>query len=124
MHLPRYIDKIRLHLAGRLHPEYQPNFGKGFDGWWLEAAGVSHEQMLEVVKASITDGQVADWVFHHVKKSEAEKRAHADRLHNYPAADDEAAKERLRKRKEQYGLSLRDDVRSMVDFIEADEKRM
>jgi hypothetical protein len=24
-------------LAGRLHPDYQPNLGKGFDGQWLEA---------------------------------------------------------------------------------------
>ena len=31
MHLPRYIDKIRLHLAGKLHPDYQENLGKGFD---------------------------------------------------------------------------------------------
>ena len=29
-YLPRYIDKIRLHLAGKLHADYQPNFGKGF----------------------------------------------------------------------------------------------
>jgi hypothetical protein len=28
MHLPRYIDKIRLHLAGKLHADYQPNLGK------------------------------------------------------------------------------------------------
>ena len=40
-HLPRYIDKIRLHLAGRLHADYQPNFGKGFDGAWLKAAGLT-----------------------------------------------------------------------------------
>lgn len=39
IHLPRYIDKIRLHLAGKLHLDYQPNFGKGFDGMWLNAAG-------------------------------------------------------------------------------------
>ncbi|MCX6894217.1 MAG: DUF5069 domain-containing protein, partial [Verrucomicrobia bacterium] len=61
-HLPRYVDKIRLHLAGKLHPDYQPNLGKGFDGAWLKAAGVTHEQMLAVVKASITDGEVCDWV--------------------------------------------------------------
>ena len=29
-YLPRYIDKIRLHLAGKLHADYQENFGKGF----------------------------------------------------------------------------------------------
>ena len=50
MHLPRYIDKIRLHLAGKLHADYQPNFGKGFDGSWLKAAGIAHEQFVEVVK--------------------------------------------------------------------------
>ncbi|HWC58981.1 MAG TPA: DUF5069 domain-containing protein, partial [Verrucomicrobiae bacterium] len=50
MHLPRYVDKIRLHLAGKLHPDYHANFGKGFDSMWLKAAGVTHEQMIEVVK--------------------------------------------------------------------------
>jgi len=39
-HLPRYIDKIRLHLAGKLHPDYHENLGKGFDGAWLKAAGL------------------------------------------------------------------------------------
>ena len=57
MHLPRYIDKIRLHLAGKLHADYQPNFGKGFDGVWLKAAGLTHDQFGVVVKNRITDGQ-------------------------------------------------------------------
>ena len=61
-HLPRFIDKIRLHLAGKLHPDYQPNLCKGFDGLWLETAGVNSEDFIEVVKNSITDGQVCDWV--------------------------------------------------------------
>ena len=61
-YLPRYIDKIRLHLAGKLHADYQENFGKGFDGMWLKCAGVTHEQMIGVVKNSITDGEVCDWV--------------------------------------------------------------
>ena len=69
MYLPRYIDKIRLHLAGKLHADYQENFGKGFDGMWLKAAGVTHEQMIDVVKNSITDGEVCDWVRKNVKKS-------------------------------------------------------
>ncbi|PYK02319.1 MAG: hypothetical protein DME23_01940, partial [Verrucomicrobia bacterium] len=71
MHLPRYIDKIRLHLAGKLHPDYQPNLGKGFDERWLKAAGLTQEQFIEVVKGTITDGQVADWVLKNVKKSDA-----------------------------------------------------
>ena len=68
-YLPRYVDKIRLHLAGKLHADYQENLGKGFDGFWLKAAGVTHEQFVEVVKNSITDGEVCDWVHKNVKKS-------------------------------------------------------
>ena len=123
MHLPRYIDKIRLHLLGRLHPDYQPNFGKGFDGAWLKATGLTHEQFVEVVKASVTDGQVADWVGKHVVRGEADKKAHAEGMLNYPKADDTPAQERLKMRKEQAGLSDRDDIRKFVDLIDVDEKR-
>ena len=123
MHLPRYIDKIRLHLAGRLHADYQPNFGKGFDGAWLKSAGLTHEQFIEVVKATLTDGEVADWVLQNVKKSDADKKAHTEGMLNYPKADDQAMQERLRQRKEQAGLTHRADLKAFVDFIDADEKR-
>src|SRR5690242_17162263 len=96
MHLPRFIDKIRLHLAGKLHPDYQPNFGKGFDGLWLETAGVTLEQMTEVVKKSVCDGQVADWVLKNVKKSDSVKATHRERMLNYPKKDDAEMQARLK----------------------------
>src|ERR1035438_1177872 len=76
MYLPRYLDKIRLHLAGKLHADYQENLGNGFDGLWLKAAGLTHEQFVAVVKSSITDGEVCDWVRKSVKRTAAEKAAH------------------------------------------------
>src|SRR3989454_11763111 len=124
MHLPRYIDKIRLHLAGKLHPDYQPNFGKGFDGWWLEAAGLSHEQFVALVKNTITDGEVADWVLKNVKKTEADKAAHRERMLDYPKPGDETMQARLKLRKEQSGLTHRADIQRFVDYIDADEKRI
>ena len=124
MHLPRYIDKIRLHLAGKLHPDYQPNFGKGFDGRWLEAAGLKHEQFIEIVKNTTCDGEVAEWVRQNVKKTEAERRAHAETMLNYPKPDDQAMQDRLKQRKEAAGLSHRTEIKGFVDFIDADEKRM
>jgi hypothetical protein len=124
MHLPRYIDKIRLHLAGKLHPDYQPNFGKGFDGLWLEFSGVDAAQFIEVVRNSITDGQVADWVLKNVKKPDSVKEEHRRRMLNYPAVDDVTGQERLKMRKEQSGLAHRDDIRCFVDYIDADEKRI
>jgi hypothetical protein len=122
-YLPRYIDKIRLHLAGKLHADYQENLGKGFDGMWLKYAGVTHEQMIDVVKKSITDGEVCDWVRNHVKKSPAEKAAHAKDLSSRPLASDAQAVARLKMRKEQCGAGNRDDIKCFVDVIDADEKR-
>jgi hypothetical protein len=124
MYLPRYIDKIRLHLAGKLHSDYQENFGKGFDGMWLKAAGVTHEQMIGVVKNSVTDGEVCDWVRKNVKKSPAEKTAHARDILSRPKADNAEAIARLKMRKEQCGGAHRDDVKTFVDVIDLDEKRL
>ena len=123
MHLPRYIDKIRLHLAGKLHPDYQPNFGKGFDQLWLQSAGVDEKQFIEVVRKSITDGEVCDWVLHNVRQPDSVKAAQRERMFNYPRKDDAEMQARLKMRKEQAGLSHRDDIQCFVDFIDADEKR-
>ena len=122
--MPRLVDKIRLHLAGKLHADYQPNFCKGFDSRWLEAAGIPAEQFIEVVKNSITDGEVCDWVLKNVKQPGSVKAAHRDRMMNYPKKDDAEMQTRLKLRKEQAGLSHRDDLQTFVDFIDADEKRL
>jgi hypothetical protein len=123
-HLPRYIDKIRLHLAGKLHADYQPNLGKGFDGMWLKTAGLTHDQFVAVVKESITDGQVADWILRNVKKTQAEKDAHWEDMLNRPKPGDAAAQERFQMRKRECGAAHRDDLKTFVDVIDVDEKRL
>lgn len=124
MHLPRYIDKIRLHLAGKLHADYQTNLGKGFDGLWLQYAGVTHDQMVEVVKNSVSDGEVCDWVHKNVKKSAAEKAAHAQDQLARPKAGDAVAQERFHTRLKESDLEHRTDLKTFVDYIDADEKRL
>ena len=121
-HLPRFIDKIRLRLAGRLAADYQENFTKGFDGAWLNAAGVTADPFIEVVRNSITDGQVCDWVVANVKRSAGEKKAFNDDVSNRGREGDEL-RARLKMRKEQAGLAQRDDIQCFFDFIDADEKR-
>lgn len=124
VHLPRFVDKIRLHLAGRLAADYQDNFTKGFDGKWLEAAGVEAATFIEVVQKSLTDGEVADWVLKRVKRTAADKAAFRLAVLDYPKADDAAMQARLKWRKEQAGLAPREDIRTFVDFIDADEGRI
>ena len=122
VYLPRFVDKIRLRLAGRLPPDYQENFTKGFDAHWLKSAGLTAEPFIDIVKDSITDGQVADWVAKNVKKSDAEKAVFNNYVLNRGRNDDAAP--RLKMRKEESGLAHRDDIACMVDFIDADEKRL
>jgi hypothetical protein len=123
IYLPRFIDKIRLHLGGKLHPDYQPNFTKAFDEWWLKAAGLNAEQFIEVVRNTIPDGETADWVAKNVKKTAAEKKAFNDLILNR-GKDCDQARERLKVRKQELGLAHRDDVETFVDLIDADEKRI
>lgn len=122
-YLPRYIDKIRLHLAGKLHADYHENLGKGFDGMWLKAAGLTHEAFVAVVKSTLTDGEVCDWVRQHVQRTPAEKAAHWESVLNRPQPGDAAAQARLEQRKQESGLSHRADLQNFVDYLDADEKR-
>ena len=123
VHLPRFIDKIRLSLAGKLAPDYQNNFTQGFDGLWLKAAGVDASQFIEVVRNTITDGEVADWVRQNVKKTDQEKQSFNNYVLNR-GGDEESARARLATRKQETGLAHRDDVQTFVDMIDADEKRI
>lgn len=120
-YLPRFVDKIRLRQAGKLHADYQENFAKGLDEIWIKAAGVDPEQFMAMVANTVTDGEVCDWVMKHVGKTEAEKEAHRAAVLNHGKQPE--LMPRLKMRKEQIGLSHRDDIQTFVDFIDADEGR-
>ena len=122
VHLPRLVDKIRLHKAGQLHDDYQPNYlHKGFDLAWFKASGVEPDTLVAVVKNSITDGQVSDWVKANVRVAEETKAVLRDDLLSY--GTEGALLERLIQRKAESGLQDRDDIRCMFDYIDADEGR-
>lgn len=124
VYLPRFVDKIRLHLAGKLHSDYTDNFCKAMDGTWLEMAGVNAQAFIEVVRRSRTDGEVCDWVRLNANQSESVKTDHRERVLNHPRADDAVMQDRLKMRKEQSGFGHRDDIKSFFDYIDADEKRI
>lgn len=124
MHLPRYIDKIRLHLRGELDADYLPSLGKGFDNMWLKAACLTHEEMVTQVEKSITDGQVAEWLR---KRVAAGPQTIADfnaRLLAVPDPNNAAAVARLEWRKAESNLAHRTDIRNFVDYNDADEGRL
>ena len=123
-YLPRYVDKIRLHLAGKLHADYQENLGKAFDGFWLKAAGLTHEQFVAVVKNSLTDGEVCDWVRKNVKRTAAEKDAHWQEVLSRPLASDDAAVPGSRCARKRRASPTATTSNVLWTSIDADEKRI
>ncbi len=123
VYLPRFVDKIRLHLAGKLPSDYQDNFTKGFDAFWLKTAGLTAEEFIAQVKSTVTDGEVCDWVRCNVKKTAEEKEAFNRYILNR-GRDADDVKARLQIRLKETGLSHRTDIETFVDFIDADEKRI
>ena len=126
IYLPRLLDKIRLAEAGKLHADYQPNYlYKGFDAKWLETAGLNAEDFVAVVKGTITDGEMADWVRENVEVDEATRDLFNDAVGNYGADEsNKELRELLAQRKEEASMGDRDDVQCFVDFIDADEGRL
>ena len=126
VYLPRFVDKIRLHLAGRLSKDYEANFAHGgFDAKWLEAAGLRADDFIAVVRETVTDGQVCDWVRRHVTRTATEKDAFNQHVLNRGREEnDPALRDRLRQRKAESGFAHRDDIQTFVDYIDADEKRL
>jgi len=123
VYLPRFIDKIRLHLAGRLGADYQENFTKGFDEAWLKAAGIDAATIIEAVRQTVTDGEVCDWVRKNVRVTDS-VRADFNRFVLKRGTEDDQIRARLAWRKEQSGLAHRSDLITFVDYIDADEKRL
>ena len=58
LHLPRFIAKIRKHLAGELPKSYQKNFCRGFDRFLCMHLGIDPQQVVDIVKEGGPDETV------------------------------------------------------------------
>ena len=121
----RMLDKIRLHAAGRLPPEYVANLGEAnprvFDARCCRFLGIRHTDLVARTAQGGSDEEILDW-------------AHA---HGTPRTDEECAiwnahmaklgwrdelSDRLKLRVAEYGLAGR-AVETFFDMLDADEDR-
>jgi len=62
-HLPRFIDKTRMHLSGGLPPEYVTSFchPRGLDGTFLGHFGLTKEVIVGAIRDRASDAEIGKW---------------------------------------------------------------
>ena len=63
VYFARMLDKIRLHAAGKLPPDYHQNLSKGFDGRCSRFLRVDYAALRERVLQGGTDQEILEWSF-------------------------------------------------------------
>jgi gluconokinase len=121
-YLPRMLDKIRLHAAGQLPADYQPNLGTGFDGRALSFLWIEYPALVERVKAGGSDQEILEWAFTQGRRPSAEEIEIWNEFMRKRGWCDEAS-ERLAQRKAESGFTDRGDIQTFFDYIDADEGR-
>jgi len=118
----RMVDKIRQMAAGTLHPDLQANLGTGFDKRCVDFLGVSYEALVTKTGEGLDDEALLEWSFSEGRRSTEDEIMIWDEFMRKRGWNDEAT-EILVKRKKESGFDGRDEIRTMFDYINADEGR-
>jgi len=125
LYFPRMLDKIRMHLAGELHSDYQENFGapQTADAALCNFLRIDHRNLIERVKQGGTDEEILEWCFEKGRRMNEgdifvwngfiSKLGWRDRV-----------TPRLEARKREMGITDRRDIECIPDLIDFDEKRL
>ncbi len=118
------LDKIRLHAQAKLHEDYHKNLGapRTLDGACCNFLRVSYADLCERVKQGGTDKEILEWCF------ERGRRLNEGDLFVWNAFASKLgwrdfATPTLERVKKASGISDRDDIATIPDFIDFDEER-
>jgi len=118
----RMIDKIRLHQAGKLAPDYIPNLGGGFDGRCSRFLKVNYADLIERVKKGGTDDEILTWCYNVGRRPDPEEIEVWNGFMLKIGLRDKVSG-LVRRRLEEAGLGDRTDIETMFEFIDLDEGR-
>jgi len=121
----RMVDKIRLHAADRLPPEYVANLGEAnprvFDARCCRFLGIHHIDLVTRTVQGGTDEEILAWAHAHGLPHTDEDCTIWNAYMAKLGLRDEVS-DRLKLRVAEYGLAGR-GVETFFDLIEADEGR-
>ena len=121
----RMLDKIRLHAAGRLPPEYSANLGESnprfFDARCCRFLGIQYATIVARTVQGGGDEEILTWVQAHGTPHTDEDCACWNAFMTKLGWRDEVS-ERLRLRAAEYGRAGC-DAETMFDLLDLDERR-
>ena len=123
-YFPRMLDKIRLHARGELGPEYHPNMGaqRSADGACLNFLRINYDDLCARVATGGTDEEILEWCY-----GKGRRLNEGDLLvwNNFMAKFgwNDFASPTVERGKEEHGITDRDDIKTMTDLIDFEEKR-
>jgi len=121
----RMLDKIRLHAAGKLPPDYVTNLGETnprvFDARCCRFLGIRHAELVARTAQGGSDEEILAWAQAHGTPRTDEDCAIWNAYMAKLGLRDEIS-DRLKLRVAEYGLTDR-GVATFFDLIEADEGR-
>jgi Domain of unknown function (DUF5069) len=125
MYFPRMLDKIRQHLCGELHSDYQENFGapKTGDSMMCNFLRIHHRDLVERVKQGGTDEEILEWCFEKGRPlNEGDVFVWNGFIGKLGWRD--RVTPRLEERKKALGIADRNDIQCIPDLIDFDEERV
>ncbi len=123
VYFARMLDKIRLMEAGELHTDLHANMGIGFDERCVDFLQVKYDALRAKVLEGLTDDQALDWCFANGKQPPEEQIEIWNDFMRKRGWNDPLS-EILARRKKEGGFEARDDIRTMFEYIDADEGRL
>ena len=122
VYLGRMLDKIRLHARGQLPADYQPNLGRGFDASCVAFLRIGYDPLVERVKQGGGDEEILQWCFDHGRRPD-DPEIHVWNEYMRKRGWNDELSETLERRKRESDMAARSEIRTMFEYIDADEGR-
>jgi hypothetical protein len=122
IYFARMLDKIRKHAKGELREDFIENLGIGFDERCVKFLRVGYEDLVGRTLEGGSDEEILQWCYDTGRRlDENDIQIWNGFLCNRGIHD--VATEVLIRRKKESGLADRDDIQTMLDYLEVDEGR-
>ena len=120
----RMLDKIRLHARGELGQEYKASLGRttAADGVCSNFLRVHYTDLRERVLAGGSDEEILEWCFEKGRRLNAGDLVVWNGFVSKLGWNDFATPT-LQRAKKQQGIAHRDDIQTVGDLIDFEEKR-